>query len=104
MVLLMYRNFKFDAFDDCLEQFSKEELAYIINYNLSIMRDYVEAFPGKESAVVRQHIIATLELIRQLNANHMELDELALAKMYGQKQQQSIYLDADNGSSKKLLN
>lgn len=94
----MYRNFKFDAFEDCLEYYSKEELAYIINYNLSIMRDYVEAFPGKESAVVRQHIIATLELIRQINSNHMELDELSRAAMDGQKQ------DADNSSSKKLLN
>lgn len=94
----MYRNFKFDAFEDCLEYYSKEELAYIINYNLSIMRDYVEAFPGKESAVVRQHIIATLELIRQINSNHMELDEFSRAAMDGQKQ------DADNSSSKKLLN
>ena len=62
---------KFDAFGECLDHFSKEELAYIINYALTIMDDHVKAFPGRKSRVVGEIRVATLETIVGINRSHM---------------------------------
>lgn len=95
---------KFDAFGECLEQFSKEELAYIVNYSLAIMDDHVKNFSGKDARIVAQLRIATLEMIRKVNDGHMErLDEEIKALEEKRRHEKQILEALDEVLYNKLM-
>ena len=95
---------KFDAFGECLEQFSKEELAYIVNYSLAIMDEHVKKFSGQDARIVAQLRIATLEMIRKVNDGHMErLDEEIEALEVKRRHEKQILEAVDEVLYNKLM-
>ena len=96
---------KFDAFGECLEQFSKEELAYIVNYSLAIMDEHVKKFSGQDARIVAQLRIATLEMIRKVNDGHMErLDEEREAFEEKRRREKLIVEAVDETLYNKIMN
>lgn len=96
---------EFDAFGDYLEQFSKEELACIINYSLAIMAEHVNNFPGTDARIVAQHRIAILEMIRKVNDGHMERLDEEIGALEEKRRRKELILEAvDETLYNKIMN